>query len=89
MNKQPIQRSWVGAVVLLLVMVWAISAPAQIPLAGGRPKLGDHSFTETVSVPSPFVVSFIRNRLGAGSALNLEPRVFEVGGEQIIGQRAI
>lgn len=87
MNKQPIQHPWVGAAVSLLVIVWAISAPAQIQLAGGRPALGDHHFTETVSVPSPFVVSFIRNRLGAGSALDLEPRVYEVGGEQISGQR--
>ena len=69
----------------MLALLGAGPARAQEQKVLGRPSMGGHSFTETVDVPSPYVRTFIRNRLGMGQALNLEIPPIEVGGVQISG----
>ncbi len=85
MKKYRFGNSFSAAVVFLLASIWAMPAMAQDLAPSGRPTLGGHHFTESVDVPSPFVRSFIRNRMGAGKALNLTTPVYELGGEQIGG----
>lgn len=87
MNKHNFRSSFVGVAVLLLATIWAMSAVAQDQKVGGRPALGGHSFTESVDVPSPFVRTFIRNRLGAGKALDLAIPVTDIGGQPITSLR--
>ena len=74
-----------GLLVSVFVLVWSGSVVAQDQAGSQRPALGSHSFTETVDVPSPFVRSFIRNRLGAGKAFDLEIPPIEIGGVPISG----
>ncbi len=85
MKKQRYGYSFSAVVVFLLASAWAMSATAQDPAASGRPTLGGHNFTESVAVPSPFVRSYIRNRMGAGKALNLTTPVYELDGQQVGG----
>jgi hypothetical protein len=72
-------------IALLLVAIWAVTATAQEPDPHSRPTLYGHGFTETVDTPSPFVRSFVRNRLGAGKAFDLTTTVNDLNGEPIIG----
>jgi len=85
MKKLSYGHSFSAVVIFLLTAVWAMSATAQDPAPSGRPTLDNHNFTESVNVPSPFVRSFIRNRMGAGKAFNLTSPVYEFNGEQIGG----
>lgn len=74
-----------GLIVSLFALLCSGSALAQDQSSGNNRGVGDHSFTETVDVPSPFVRSFIRNRLGAGMAYDLEIPPIEIGGTPISG----
>ncbi len=74
-----------GLLVSLFALLWSGSVVAQDQAGGQRPAVGSHSFTETVDVPSPFVRSFIRNRIGAGMAFDFEIPPIEIGGEPIAG----
>ena len=80
MMKQRIKTWLTGVVVLLLVAACSQPATAQDQGQSGIPLMGGHSFTESIMVPSPFVNSFIRNRLGGGQAVNLNFNVDEIGG---------
>ncbi len=79
----PVAR--VGLLVSVFVLLWSGSVVGQDQGGAQRPAVGSHSFTETVDVPSPFVRSFIRNRLGAGMAFDFEIPPIEIGGEPISG----
>ncbi len=85
MKKQPLTGSFVLAVFFLSALAWAEPARAQDQAASGRPFLGGHSFTESVDVASPFVRTFIRNRLGAGKYTGLKTRTIEIDGKPIGG----
>jgi hypothetical protein len=77
--------SFAAVVAFLLTVVGAMPANAQGDSVRHRPAIGGHSFTESVDVPSPFVRSFIRNRLGAGKSSEITSPVYEVGGEPVGG----
>lgn len=78
--------SFMWLLILLLVPLVAELAPVRAEAqTSGRPVLGGHDFTETVGVPSPFVRTFIRNRLGAGKALDIAPSLGEINGQPITG----
>ncbi len=71
--------------VLALLAGGTVTATALEQPAGSRPSLFGHGFTESVDVPSPFVRSFIRNRLGAGKAFDVATPAIDVGGQPIGG----
>jgi len=85
MNKQSFQGSVAGIFVPLLVVAGAATAMAQEQIKSSRPALGGHCFTESVDVPSPFVRTYIRNRLGVGQYVDLPFAIEEIGGEPITG----
>ena len=85
MKKLTFRHSLSAIFLFLLVTIWATTAMAQDPIPNGRPILGEHQFTETVDVPSPFVRSFIRNRMGAGKAFNLTTPVYQYNGQTVGG----
>ena len=69
----------------LAIGLTAPPAGAQEAPTHARPYLAGHHFTETVDVPSPFVRSFVRNRLGAGKAFDLETTIPDLEGEPLVG----
>jgi hypothetical protein len=71
--------------VLLAIPAGSVLADEGPQFGRARPHLAGHSFVETPAVPSPFIRTYIRNRVGIGQARDLEFPVVEIDGEEIVG----
>lgn len=75
------------ATALLAAILFTGTAAAETGTAsqGARPALAGHHFTETPTIPSPFVRSFVRNRVGLGGVTNFDILPQEIAGQPVEG----